>query len=486
MTKSLLSNAPWQQHLFNGEWIPAKNGIIDVIEPATGKVLTTTGQANAHDLFIAATNAAKAQMQWKKVAPRDKAQVFFKAADFLQQNFDEFSLIVSRETGGIIPKGQLEIKETIVILQLAANMTMQANGLSLPSPVGRSSIAKRIPLGVVGVISPFNFPMILSSRSVAPALASGNAVVSKPDPQTPVSGGFLLAMALEHGGLPKGVYQVMPGGADAGIAVCEAPEIALVCFTGSTAAGRKVGESCGRNLKKVSLELGGKSSLIILEDADLDVAASNIAWGAFLHQGQICMASGRILVQESIAEALKMKVIEKAQQLSVGDPMTGTAIGPLINESQVRKVQKIIDESITAGAKLEAGGNYQALFYKPTVLSNVKPGMRCFEEEIFGPVANLITFKTDQEAVDLANNGKYGLAGAIITNALDRALCIGEQLHVGLLHINDQTINDECVNPFGGCGDSGNGSNVGGPADWELYTHWQWSTMRITAEAKPF
>lgn len=486
MTLSLIDKAPWQQHLFNGDWIKAANGIIDVIEPATGKVLTRCGKANAPDVLDASKNAAKAQVEWMKIGPRDKAQIFLNAADYLQQHFDEFSLIVARETGGIIPKGQLEISETIVILQLAANMVMQANGLTLPGPVGRTSTAKRMPLGVVGVISPFNFPMILSSRSVAPALATGNAVVSKPDPQTPVSGGFLLALALEHGGLPKGLYQVMPGGVDAGIAICEADEIGLVCFTGSTAAGRKVGEACGRNLKKVSLELGGKSSLIILEDADLDVAASNVAWGAFLHQGQICMASGRILVQESIAEALKARVVEKALHLPVGDPVSGAAIGPLINETQLSKVQQIVADSIAAGAKLEAGGTAQDLFFAPTVLSNVRPGMRCFEEEIFGPVVNLTTFKDDQEAIDLANNGKYGLAAGIIGNDLGRALAIGEHLHVGLLHINDQTVNDECINPFGGCGDSGNGSTVCGPSDWDLYTHWQWSTMRVSAQAKPF
>jgi benzaldehyde dehydrogenase (NAD) len=486
MTTSLLDNAPWQQHLFNGDWIKASNGNIDVIEPATGKILTSCGQANTQDVLKAASKAAKAQKEWMKVTPRDKAQIFLKAADYLQQNFAEFSLIIARETGGIIPKGQLEIQETIVILQLASNMVLQPNGVTLPSPVGRSSAAKRMPLGVVGVISPFNFPMILSSRSVAPALATGNAVVSKPDPQTPVSGGFLLAMALEHAGLPKGVYQVMPGGVDAGIAICEAPEIGLVCFTGSTVAGRKVGEACGRNLKKVSLELGGKNSLIILEDADIDVAASNIAWGAFLHQGQICMASGRILVHSSIAPAITAKVIEKARHLPMGDPVSGSAIGPLINEIQVQKVTQIVEDSIAQGAVLEIGAWTDNLFYAPTVLTNVKPGMRCFEEEIFGPVANIVTFDNDEEAAKLANLGNYGLAAGIISNDVSRAIILGEQLNVGLLHINDQTVNDECINPFGGCGDSGNGSTVCGPSDWDLYTHWQWSTMRITAQAKPF
>jgi benzaldehyde dehydrogenase (NAD) len=248
-----------------------------------------------------------------------------------------------------------------------------------------------------------------------------------------------------------------------------------------------VGEACGRNLKKVSLELGGKSSLIILEDADLDVAASNIAWGAYFHQGQICMASGRILVQESIAEVLTAKIVEKAKHLPVGDPASGkVALGPLINQRQLEKVHAIVQDTIAAGAKLEAGGTHEGPFYTPTVLSNVKPGMRSFDEEIFGPVVNIVTFKHDDEAVAMANNTQYGLAGAVISNDLSRAQRIGAQLHVGLLHINDQTVNDECINPFGGCGASGNGSAVCGPADWDLYTHWQWVTVKQAATPYPF
>ncbi|GGN35574.1 MULTISPECIES: benzaldehyde dehydrogenase [Marinomonas] len=486
MTISVLESKKWSGKFFTGDWVATSNKQ-DVMEPATGKVLSEVGIATADDVYLACQQAAKAQKEWLNVPPRDKAALFHKAAAFMQDNFDELALYVARETGGIIPKGQHEIKEAIVILQLAANMTLEPNGLTLPSVPERMSYATRKPIGVIGVISPFNFPLILSIRSIAPALATGNAVVTKPDPQTPVTGGFILALALEAAGFPKGLYQVLPGAVEAGEALCNAPEIGMVAFTGSTAAGRKVGEACGRNLKKVSLELGGKSSLIILEDADLDVAASNIAWGAYFHQGQICMASGRILVQESIAEALTAKIVEKAQHLPVGDPVSGTvALGPLINARQLEKVHSIVQDSVAAGAKLEAGGTYEGPFYAPTVLSNVKPGMRSFDEEIFGPVVNIVTFESDAEAVEMANNTQYGLAGAVISNDLSRAQRIGAQLHVGLLHINDQTVNDECINPFGGCGASGNGSAVCGPASWDLYTHWQWVTVKPSATPYPF
>ncbi|CAD5254444.1 Benzaldehyde dehydrogenase (NAD(+)) [Alteromonas sp. 38] len=481
-----LENSPWDGTFFNGDWVKGELGTIDVIEPATQTVLARVGCASAQDVAHAARQAASAQAQWAKMSPREKSDILLNAASFLKTHFDAFSEIVAKETGGAIFKGQHEIKETITILQLAAGMAMQPNGVTLPDPQGRMSIAKQLPIGVVGVISPFNFPMVLSTRSVAPALATGNAVISKPDPQTPLSGGLILAAALEEAGLPKGLYHVMPGFVEAGSAVCEAPEIGVVAFTGSTDAGRKIGEVCGRNLKKVSLELGGNSALIVLEDADLDIAASNIAWGAYLHQGQICMASGRILVHESIAEKLSQKIVQRANQLPIGNPTKGASIGPLINQRQLSRVESIVNDSIDAGAVLLTGGESDGLFYTPTVLSNVKPGMRCFEEEIFGPVVNIVTFSTDEQAVALANMGDYGLAGSVLSPNLSRAMAIGEQLHVGLLHINDQTVNDECINPFGGTRASGNGSSVCGPADWALYTHWQWMTMKSEATPKLF
>ena len=483
---ALLDTAPWRGTLFTGEWT-ATSRLNEVVEPATGGILTTTGEASAGDVQIATASAAIAQKAWVRMPVRERAAIFLKAADYLQNNAEELALIIARETGGILPKAEHEIREAVTLLQLASSMVLQPTGLTLASTPDRQSYAKRVPLGVVGVISPFNFPLILSLRSIAPALAAGNAVVTKPDPQTPVSGGYIIALALEAAGLPKGLYQVLPGGIEAGEALCSAPEIGMVAFTGSTQAGRKVGELCGRHLKKVSLELGGNSSLIVLDDADLDLAASNIAWGAYLHQGQICMASSRILVHEKIAAELTAKVVEKARHLPVGDPASGqVAIGPLINERQLQRAHAIVQDSIAAGAILETGGQYDGLFYSPTVLSGVKPGMRAFDEEVFAPVANLITFGSDDEAVALANRTEYGLAGAVISNNVGRATAIGQQLHVGLLHINDQTVNDECINPFGGFGQSGNGSAVGGPSDWENYTHWQWVTVKDTAPQYPF
>jgi benzaldehyde dehydrogenase (NAD) len=344
-----------------------------------------------------------------------------------------------------------------------------------------------VPLGVIGVISPFNFPLILSVRSVAPALAAGNSVVLKPDAQTPVTGGFILALAFESAGLPRGLLHVVPGHAEAGEALCVDPNVQMIAFTGSTATGRRVGELAGKHLKKIALELGGKNSLIILEDADLDLAAKNVAWGAYLHQGQICMATGRVLVHEKIARALTQRLVEKAKYLPVGDPARGNvALGPLINERQRDRVHAIVSQAVSDGATLEAGGTYDGLFYAPTVLSGIKPNMRAFREEIFGPVANIVTFSTDDEAVALANDTEYGLSAAVISNSIGRAMAIAERLRAGLVHVNDQTVNDEVTNPFGGTGASGNHTSMGGPADIGEYTQWRWMTVKDAAPPYPF
>jgi benzaldehyde dehydrogenase (NAD) len=483
----LLDPNQWQGRIFTGGWTEAQGGAYQVMEPATGEVLAEAGMANGADMTQAAAKAGSAQKGWNEMPPRERATIFRRAADILESHIDELAPWVVRETGAILPKGELEVREAVELLNIASGMCLETQGVVLPSTPGRLSYAKRIPLGVVGVISPFNFPLILSMRAVAPALAAGNSVILKPDPQTPISGGYIIAEALRAAGLPEGVLQVLPGAAEAGNALCSAPEIGMIAFTGSTATGRLVAETAGKHLKKVALELGGKSPLIILDDADPEVAASNAAWGAFLHQGQICMASGRIFVHEKIADDFILRLVEHARNLPVGNPATEeVAIGPLINEMQRDRVHAIVTESVSAGAILKIGGEYDRLFYKPTVLTNVKPGMRAFSDEVFGPVANVVTFSNDDEVVAMANDTEYGLSSGIIASDLARAQRIGDQLNSGMLHINDQTVNDECVNPFGGCGCSGNGGNIGGPANWENFSQLRWITVQGAAHPYPF
>jgi benzaldehyde dehydrogenase (NAD) len=391
-----------------------------------------------------------------------------------------------RESGSIRAKAEFELDVTIKALHRASAMAAEATGELLPSTPGRLSIARRVPLGVVGVISPFNFPLYLAIRAVAPALAVGNSVVLKPDPRTAVCGGIVIAKLFELAGLPQGVLHVVPGGRDVGEAMCSDSRIAMIQFTGSTAAGRAVGKLAGESLKKVSLELGGKNSLIILDDADLDLAVANARWSAYLHQGQICMSAGRILVHARIAAEFSRRMAERARHTPTGNPMSASAaLGPMISKTQVDHAMRLVRESVSAGASILAGGTAEGLFLRPTVLSDVKPGMPAYEQELFGPVAVICTFETDDEAVQMANDTQFGLSAAIISNSVSRALSIGERLNVGLLHINDQTVNDEVVNPFGGAGASGNGTSIGGPANWDLFTRWQWLSIKTAPPAYP-
>ncbi len=476
----------WTDNMYSGGWRHGAAGVHHVVEPATGEVLASVGMADEDDVARAASAARQAQSAWANLPVRARAEVFRKAAAFFERESQEIASFLVRETGSVLAKASHEVHQAIDILYCAAGMPYQPSGLILPQMSGRFNFAQRVPLGVVGIISPFNFPLILSLRSVAPALAAGNSVVLKPDPQTPISGGFFIAQAFEHAGLPTNVLHVLPGGAAVGEAMCADPDIAMIAFTGSTAAGRKVGEACGRHLKKVALELGGKNPLIVLDDADIDVAVSNAAWGSYLHQGQICMATGLILVHESIADRFASLLAEKAKQIKVGNPdKEDVALGPVISARQRDRIHQIVHESVAQGASLLAGGDYRDLFYQATLLGGVRPGMRAFDEEIFGPVAVVVPFVSDDDAVALANRSDYGLSAGVISSDEGRAMALGLRLKTGLLHINDQTVADDVVNPFGGRGSSGNGTSMGGPADWEEYTQWQWVTVKNRATSYP-
>jgi len=260
----------------------------------------------------------------------------------------------------------------------------------------------------------------------------------------------------------------------------------MISFTGSTAVGRRVGELGGKHLKKVALELGGKNALIVLDDADLELAVCGATWASYLHQGQICMSAGRHLVHKDLLDTYTDRLVQKARALPVGDPHTEpVALGPLITAKQVERVQRLVDESVRMGAVLLAGGKPKGLFYPATVLAQVTPRMPVFQEEIFGPVIAITAFETDAEAVALANDTEYGLSAGIHTANVGRGMALAEQLHVGLVHVNDQTVNDDGTMPMGGRGASGNGSRHGGPANWDEFTQWQWTTVRNQAPAYP-
>lgn len=456
-------------------------------EPATGQTLGEVGIASVSDIIGACAAARIASKAWASIGAGERGDILRKAADIAEANAAEICEWLIRESGSVQAKAAFEVTISIKAMRLAAAMTGQSHGAVLPPSGNSLSIARRRPIGVVGVIAPFNFPLYLAMRAVAPALAVGNAVVLKPDPRTAISGGFTIARMFEDAGLPQGALQVLPGDGDAGAQLCRDPNVGMIQFTGSTRAGRKVGALAGEHLKKVSLELGGKNSLIICEDADLDLAAANTSWGGYLHQGQICMASSRVLVHHNIAEDFVAKLVQHAKTLPVGDPSTGrVALGPMIGADQVAFARRVVEQSVAAGAALLAGGVPDGAFFPPTVLSGVAKGNPAYDEELFAPIVCVTTFSSDEEAIALANDTDFGLSAAVITKDISRALAMADQIEVGLFHINDQTVGDDVVNPFGGYGISGNGTSIGGPANWELFTHWQWVTMKGAPPAYPF
>lgn len=472
--------------LYSGGWV-AGAGRLATLEPATGETLAEVGSADGEQVFAAVRLASRAQPGWGATDPYERANVLLRAAALFDVHREEIAGWLVREGGAIPPKADFEVGVAIKELQEAAALAPRTRGEVVPEPDGKINITMRVPVGVVGVITPWNFPLILGMRSVAPALAMGNAVVLKCDPNTPVSGGFSFARIFEEAGLPDGVLHVLPGGADAGAALTVAPQVGMVSFTGSTAAGRKVGAACGENLKRVALELGGKSAFIVLEDADIDAASSSGAWGSFLHQGQICMASGRHLVHEKVAAEYLEKLAARAAHLPYGNPNTEqVALGPIINPGQWEKVNAIVADTIGQGAQVLAGGEGSAPYFPATVLAEMTTDMRGWREEIFGPVAPVMTFSDDDEAIALANDTEYGLSAGIFTSSPARGRQIAGALRTGMAHINDQTVNDDPRTPFGGMGASGNGGRFGGDANLDEFTQWRWITERAVPATYPF
>ncbi len=365
-------------------------------------------------------------------------------------------------------------------LLAAAAIPWQPYGELVPTvQQERLSMIRRVPVGVIGAITPWNSPSVLGMRVVAPALALGNAVVLKPDPQTPICGAAVFAAIFKEAGLPEGLLQIVIGDAEVGEALVTDPNINMISFTGSTEVGRIVGAQAGGLLKKVSLELGGNNPIIVLDDADLPAAASAGAYSSFQFQGQVCFATGRHIVHRAVADEYVDLLAKTARRLRTGDPYReDVELGPIVNQKQVERVDDIVQRSLKGGARLVEGGTYEGLFYRPTVLTDLKIDSPAWTDEIFGPVAPVLTFASDDEAVELANSSEYGLAAGVFSRSISRGLSIANRIRAGMVHVNDQPINDEATIPFGGMGMSGNGGRFGGDANLEAFTQWQWVTVR--------
>ncbi len=485
----LLDTVDWQGKIFSaGAWVEGRGGDYAVVEPATGDELGRVGLATAEDVAEAGRAAVAAQKEWAALPHTARAAVLRRAGDLWQQHAEEISAWNVREVGAVPGMAGFALHVAAEECYEAASLPSRAIGEVLPSEEPRLSMARRVPAGVVSVISPFNVPIILGIRSVAPALALGNAVLLKPDPRTTVTGGAVMARVFEEAGLPAGVLQMLPGGADVGEALVTDPSVRVVSFTGSTAIGRRIGELAGKHLKRAHLELGGNSALLVLDDADLDAAVNLAAWGSFFHQGQICMTTGRHLVSDRLYDEFVDRLAAKADKLPVGNPAKEeVALGPVIDASQRDKIHGMVTESAGQGATVAAGGDYEQLFYRPTVLADVPLTAPAFVEEVFGPVAPVTRVGSVEEAAALAAQTDYGLSLGIVTRDVMHGLAVAERIPTGIVHINDQTVNDEANAPFGGVLGSGTGSRLGGAgANVEAFTETRWITVRGEPPQYPF
>ena len=466
--------------------VPAAD-MMDVVNPANQKPFAKVffGQVEHMRKAIDAAHAAKDK--WGRTLPAEREAILLRAADVLESMRDEFVELLITEGGATFGKSQFEVSFVVNMLRSAAGEARRVNGEVLQSDApGLVSLAIRRPLGVVAGISPFNFPLILAMKKVCLALAAGNTFVLKPSEETSLVG-LKIAEIFEKAGLPAGVLNVVPGdGPTLAPVIFADPRVKLVAFTGSTAVGRIIAVECAKHGKKVVLELGGKSPLIVLKDADLDYAAATACFSLFIHQGQICMAGSRIIVEAPVYEAFLEKFVAKAKTLQIGDPRDPhTVIGPLIRTSQCPMIDGKVKEAVTEGARLLLGGKYEGNYYHTTVLADVTPKMKVFRDELFGPVASVSKAENPDDALALANNTAYGLSSAVITNDLQLAMRFAMELEAGMVHLNGPTVQDEPHVPFGGVKDSGSGRE-GGRWSMDELTELKWITIQMGQRQYPF
>jgi len=479
------------QQFIGGAWTPAAGGrTYEDRDPFTGDVVATVPAAGPEDAAAAIDAAAAAFEGWAATPPAERQRVFLAAADLLEGRREEVVSMLARETGSTFGFGMFQSFFVPSLFRQAAALPYAPMGTVIPSDTGAFAMGLRRPVGVVGAFAPWNAALILSARSITAPLALGNTVVLKPSEWSPWSGGVLWGEIFAEAGLPAGVLNVVthaPGDAGPiGTALIEHPAVRRLNFTGSSAVGRIIAEAAGRQLKRVVLELGGYNPLIVLGDADLEYAVNASAFGSFLHQGQICMSTRRIVVERSIADEFVARLVEKTKGLKTGDPKEqDTIIGPLINEDALAMVQGRVQAAVAAGAKVLAGGEAVGPCFQATLLADVPQDSDFAQHETFGPVASIEVVDDADEAVARANATSYGLSAGIITSNRERGFALAQRIESGIVHVNDQTVADEPQMPFGGVKDSGFG-RFGGQAVVDEFTELRWVTMRGEGHPFPF
>ncbi|WP_164474937.1 aldehyde dehydrogenase family protein [Indiicoccus explosivorum] len=460
---------------------------IEVLNPYTQQKVTSIQAASQKDIDEAYETAKAAQKEWAEVNAFEKSRIMEKAVRIMEERREELIQVLIEDAGSTRIKANVEVDFTLAITRHSASFPMRMEGTMPPSIIpGKENHVYRKPLGVVGVIGPFNFPMYLAMRSVAPAIATGNAVVLKPDSQTPLSGGTLLGKIFEEAGVPAGIMNVVvPKISEVGDGFVEHPVPRMISFTGSTGVGRHIGEITGRMIKKTVLELGGNNPLVVLDDADIPLAIQGAAFGKFMHSGQICMAVNRIIVHKDVYDEFTKGFIELAKGLKSGDPeKEDTLIGPLINQDSVQRILGEVEKAKEEGAEVLLEGKVDGNVMTPFVLKGTNE-VSTAKHEMFGPVVTIIPVDSEEEALRVANDTEYGLSGAVHAGTDSKAMAFAKKMETGMVHINDQSVNDEPLVAFGGEKSSGIG-RFGG--DWSLdeFTTFQWISVQNTSREYPF
>lgn len=466
-----------------GKWIPARSGkTFESRNPATGHLIAQCADSNSDDMNDAVAAAREAFESWHRLPAPRRGELLYRVAERLFHDKEPLARALTSEMGKVLVEGRGDIQEAIDMAYYMGGEGRRQFGHIAPSELpNKSAYAIREPLGVVGLITPWNFPMAIPAWKSFPALMMGNTVVLKPSPDTPYTAA-LFVKTLEDAGIPPGVVNLVMGSApDLGATLVKHPDVALISFTGSKATGGKVAVDAATHYKQVALEMGGKNAIIVMEDADLELAVEGIVWSAFGTSGQRCTACSRLIAHANVKEQLVSLLLDRMSKLRVGDGLDPSIdVGPLINKTQLDRVHELVQIGIQEGAQLKTGGhpltegNYAAgNFFAPTLFDNVMPTMRMATEEIFGPVLSVLEIHSLEEAIRVNNSVEYGLSSSLYTQDINRAQHSMRELRSGIVYINAGTIGSEVHLPFGGIKHTGNGHREAGQAALDTFSEWK-------------
>ena len=472
------------QNFINGQWCDAIDGeTFENRNPADeSDVIGTFPKSNKKDIDEAVKAAREAYKEWRLVPAPKRGEIMKTVGDLMVERKEDIAREMTREMGKVFAETMGDTQEGIDTAYYAAGEGRRMFAPSAPSELpNKFAMTTRQPLGVAGIICPWNFPMAIPTWKIFPALTCGNAVVFKPASDVPLTGTTLVEILIEAGVPPKAVNLVHGSGSTVGAPLVEHPDVDVISFTGSSVIGRKIAEACGKDLKRLSLELGGKNGQIVMDDANLELAIEGALWGAFGTTGQRCTATSRLIVQEGVHDRFVEMLLERTKKLKLGyGNDQGVDVGPVINEGQRKIIHEYVQIGLKEKAQMLCGGDYategdlvKGFFYQPTIFAGVTPDMRIAREEIFGPVVAVIKVKTFEEAISVLNNTAYGLSSSIYTNDINRAFRAMRDIEAGITYINGPTIGAEAHLPFGGVKDTGNGHREGGWTVYEIFSEWK-------------